>query len=964
MRPSSDFKIARDSPTETVCPRSASPRRPGATRRQRSLRGVVLVQKYSSFALAICFLVFGLPGEAAAREIILENAHFKYVIDASATNTALIHKKTGKNYVAAPGVPFATIKLNGKDLGPTSCTADRNKITIRFESGATAAVRYRIEKSYCVFELESVSDTAVDEVFFLNLPLTRFPDFSGISGLAADNDFSLVVRALDLKTETRVGGLLQAVFSRRHGFAAAKFALVGSPVANVRDELKDLIQRERLPQSPLGGPWALDAPENRGSYLFADVTEAGIDDWISLARKMGVAQIHFMNRQKSMGHYEPDPNRFPHGIAGVKAAVGKIHAAGLRAGIHTLSGSISANDPWVTPVPDKRLARDARLTLAADLGTSNSTVPTRQKPQNLDVVWTYYGNGNVIRIDDELIQYEALDQQAPYGFGKCKRGAFGTKPAHHKSGAPVDHLYVRYECFQPDENSTLVDEVAGAIAGVYNTCGFDMIYMDCAEAMPGDWHGVGVMREAIFRRLKGRALVEASQWGHHSWNFHSRLNAWDFPNWGLKRFIDEHCRSGEKFKRTALLPSQLGWWAILGPEEDHPGEFPDELEYLCAKSLGWDQPLSFISIEPGKNPPNARQDEYLEMIGRYERLRLSNAVSPALREKLRKPKTDFHMVAGGEDEWVFTPADYASHKATGLDDGSSSWTVVNSFAEQPLKVRIESLYAAGSYDSTVTLVLADFVNTGANRQLSAAPGVTASFEAGPASARYDAYNKSDSRSGAWSQVTIPFSPEVDMSGHGALGVWIHGDGRGELLNFQLTQLPPYSPIRDEHYVEINFTGWRYVELLLRERDADRYADYVWPYEGVYQIYREPLDKRHVGALNIFYNNLPPGERVSCLIRPVKALPVHKAAIPHPTIKLNRVPIAFPVTMPGGSYIELAADGACKLYDERGALLKQLRLPAAIPLLKSGNNHLEFSCANTGNRSRAKITLISYGEPLH
>ena len=58
--------------------------------------------------------------------------------------------------------------------------------------------------------------------------------------------------------------------------------------------------------------------------------------------------------------------------------VRKVHAAGLKAGMHTLTGCIQPNDPWVTPVPDTRLAAD-RYTLAADMD-ENDTILTVEKP--------------------------------------------------------------------------------------------------------------------------------------------------------------------------------------------------------------------------------------------------------------------------------------------------------------------------------------------------------------------------------------------------------------------------------------------------------------------------------------------------------------------------------------------------------------------------------------------------------
>ena len=108
----------------------------------------------------------------------------------------------------------------------------------------------------------------------------------------------------------------------------------------------------------------------------------------------------------------------------------------------------------------------------------------------------------MLQVGDELIQYDAIARTPPYGFTGCHRGAFGTKVLPHDRGTPVHHLFVRYQTFQPDEDSTLVDDLAAAIAQVFNTCGFDMIYQDGSEGMAGGWYGMARMREAIFKKLR------------------------------------------------------------------------------------------------------------------------------------------------------------------------------------------------------------------------------------------------------------------------------------------------------------------------------------------------------------------------------------------------------------------------------------------------------------------------------
>ena len=53
---------------------------------------------------------------------------------------------------------------------------------------------------------------------------------------------------------------------------------------------------------------------------------------------------------------------------------------------------------------------------------------------------------------------------------------------------------------------------------------------------------------------------------------------------------------------------------------------------------------------------------------------------------------------------------------------------------------------------------------------------------------------------AWGRVEKSFRPVVDMTPYDALGLWVHGDGKGELLNLQLTNLPEYFRTLDDHHV--------------------------------------------------------------------------------------------------------------------------------------------------------------------
>jgi len=930
---------------------------------------------------AILLFLAGQSARAAAiPKIVLKNDSIEYTLSAEGKNLSFLAKGLGKEYLVRPGQQaVVTLKKGGTNYSPTTCRFAEGKavgegcLVIEFaEAHVAVTVKVRCAKRYMCFQVQSVDGQAVEEISLLNLVL-KTDQANAMSGVASDAEFAIALRALNLRTLGTVGGKpasFSAVASPRHGLVGAKVGLAAGPVSEIRQVLKEMLEEQGGTRSPLGGPWALDAERNRGSYVFGGVSEKNVDDWIALAKLGGIQQIHFIGWEQTLGHYAPRKDAFPHGLAGLKAAIDKVHAAGLKAGMHTLTGAISPNDPWASPVPDPRLAKDTTFTLAEPVDGKSTVVRTTEKPGDLDTIWAYSGRGNVLQVGSELIQYDAIDRTSPYGFTGCHRGAFGTKVSPHARGAPVHYLFVRYQTFQPDEDSTLVDDLAAAIAQVYNTCGFDMIYQDGSEGMAGGWYGMAKMREAIFKKLGRDALVEASAWGHYEWAFHSRFGAWDYPNWGLKRFVDAHCRANDGFRRTALLPGQLGWWVILGPERDHPAETPDEFEYLCCKALAYDTPTSFEGVSVGGEPANARQNEYMAMLGRYERLRLGGRCPAALREKLKKEQADFHMVEAADGSVDFIAIDYLAHKVTGPTDGTDSWTVDNRHVAQPLKLRIDALYSVEPYDGPGGRVLADFAAPGKSVAEEAAEGVTQAFtltvepsKFGKPSGRYSATSTRKTAEGAWSRVSKVFDPPLDLNQFDALGVWIHGDGRGELLNLQLTNPTQFWPTLDEHYVKVDFRGWRYFELLAKERDSDQHADFLWPYQDVSAIYRSPLIHDHVSALNLWFNRVPPGGEATCCLSPIKALRIMKTKLRNPVVTVGGKELALPVTLESGYSLEFASAPNCKVFDERGKLIQEVRVSGATPVLAAGNNPVQFRCeAAAGPSPRAKITVIIAGEP--
>ena len=730
-----------------------------------------------------------------------------------------------------------------------------------------------------------------------------------------------------------------------------------------------------LPHSAIGGPWALGRPINQGSYLFnfGDMSVDKVDDWIGVAKTLGFNQIDFHGGSSfRFGDCRPNPKTYPNGMADFKAVIDRLHAAGIKAGLHTYAFFIDKSCPWVTPLPDPRLASDATFTLAAPLDAKTAEVPVAESTEAMSTTTGFFVRNSVtLRIDDELITYKGISKEPPYVFTGCVRGACGTKVAAHEKGAKVVHLKECFGRFVPDPETTLFSEVAAKTAEMFNTCGFDMIYLDALDGEDilgggeNGWHYGSKYVFEIEKRLKKPALFEMSTFHHHLWYVRSRLGAWDHPTRSHKRFIDIHTKAVETYRRM-FMPGHLGWWA-LKTYSGAQGEptFSDDIEYLMCKCLGMDVGLSMMGIDPSSVRSTPALPRLADIIKRYEDLRHSGEVSEAVKERLRTPGEEFTLVGSLDKGWKFVPAQYEKHKVTGVDSPTAKWTVKNRFAGQPLRLRIEALLSAGPYDAENNIVLADFTAEGGFPKYSAAPGVTASLapsdrqvKIGATSGLLTASHTQTGRANTWAFFEKTFEPVMNLSAHEAMGVWIHGDGSGAVLNFKIQSPSHISHADGDHYVIVNFTGWRYFELI--EPEGDRHADYSWPYGGHYSTYRERVQYGNIERFSVWCNNLPPGKTMTCYLSPVKAVPVVETKLVNPSVRVGEKTITFPVEIKSGEYLELLAPDDCKLYGRGGELIREVEVEIPIPILANGENEIAFTCETANNVSaRANVMIITW-----
>jgi hypothetical protein len=418
----------------------------------------------------------------------------------------------------------------------------------------------------------------------------------------------------------------------------------------------------------------------------------------------------------------------------------------------------------------------------------------------------------------------------------------------------------------------------------------------------------------------------------------------------------------------------MGWWAPRGPSAQARGHFLDEMEYFGAKNLGLDSAMSIQGVNVSRQPLPFHLEKQFTVLGWYEQLRLARYFDTQTVARVAVPGDEFRLRQDRGGAWKFTPVKMSAHRISARGHGSERWTCRNPFADQPVAARIEALYSVAPHDSPKRIVVTDFADAAAFGRATSSSAVSLHLDVathdargGDRNLRLRAENNGAARRGAWAKAGLAFpAPYRNLSGAGALGVWVKGDGKGALLNLQLATPREYMHALSDHYVTLHFTGWRYVELLLRERDVEQMTTYQWPYGGHYDLYRNPLDVAHVSEVNLYLNDLPAGDSTEVIVGPILALAVQPATWKNPTLTLNGQTLALPVTMKSGDFVEVEPGGDSAHYNERGDLLGRVR-PATTsgwPLLKAGENSLGFDCEPPAALSaRAEVTLLATGLPF-
>jgi hypothetical protein len=605
--------------------------------------------------------------DVLAAPVLLETSTLRLEINESGTVHSLKAKPEGRELLARQDTePVAMVYCGGewayetgwtyahavppkyqggRAFPATSVALTGERLTVGF-GGASVTVTYKIAKhgDYLTLELCEVRGGPVHHLDLLRLPLKKLLNHGAWINIVSDDNFGVCLCAGNAKTdalaESHDGHLtLKASAETDSGLVGARAVLIGcaKPQARFLDVMERVERDLGLPP----GARMRRSPVQRYSYLWADhITPENADRYIAWAKCAGFRMVLFSYTafSKGAGHFVWNES-YPNGMADLKKVADAIRAAGLLVGMHIHYCKARKGDPYTTPVPDRRLHKERRFTLAAPLDAVSSIVTVKENP----VGCTLDKGRRILHIGDELIAYTQYTAQPPYQFTGCERGHLKTTAAAHPASdeaglLDVDtwDIFIRY-----DQNTDIQDETARRLADIVAQTGpYEMVYFDGAEDVHAPfWYHIANAQHRVWRLLRPTPPVtEAPRYPNFAWHLITRGNAYDkiAPPGGMKDFCDLTACPSAAIRVHDFSRIEFGWLGNYGGSK-RGSAGPDVFEYIASRAAAWDCPLS-IQMRVTELESNPRGDDCVEVLRTWEEARLSGKLTEAHRRLLQNVK--------------------------------------------------------------------------------------------------------------------------------------------------------------------------------------------------------------------------------------------------------------------------------------------------------------------------------------
>jgi hypothetical protein len=611
--------------------------------------------------------------------------------------------------------PLMQIRAGGRYLLPVSCMVEESGgfITLGFEGNREARIQIEGKKTHLVLKLDKITDAdSLDLIVWGPYPTSIREIIGETVGVVRDSVYAIGIQSLNLKTlggypteendiepsfdifETNslidvaesvkvlyrgntarketFGSVVQAYCRNRNkeriisnwahdyyvapafsdgGVIGSSIALFGCKSPEALKTIGEIELAEGLPHPMIDGEWAKTARGASCPYLIMDFGIGEFEDALDLVKKAGMKYLYHGGPFETWGHFKLNPGQFPENWETMKLMVDRAAEEGIRLGVHTLSNFITTNDPYVTPVPDPRLARVGSSVLAQAIGNHDDKIVIS------DPKFFNQMKNNTLRcvvIGSELVTYKEVSVTPPWVLTGCERGAFGTTSAAHEAGADIGKLMDHgYKTFLT--NNDLSMEMSSKLADFFNFTGCRQISFDGLE---GNWStGMGEYGRQRFTQnwydqlkpgLRGQVITDASGPGHYFWHMFTRMN-WGEPWYaGFRESQTQYRLLNQLYFQRNLIPPMLGWFSMA------PETSLEDIEWLLARSAGFDAGYALVaSLASVKS--NGAGEKILYALREWERARMAGAFPPALKKEMQNIKNEYHLAMEGPNNWNLYP---------------------------------------------------------------------------------------------------------------------------------------------------------------------------------------------------------------------------------------------------------------------------------------------------------------------
>lgn len=901
-----------------------------------------------------------------------------------------------------PGDGFVVVNRAGEIIPLTrlELTKDGRRLTAKTADGQGVVFRLHLSQTHVGFQVEKL------------LRFSTVPDLSLAFRMNAGGEVDVVPHNYMASTR-RQGEQVEVtwptLWNVHKGDDPGGFSLFHSRDAADRDDvLLRIWAEEPIVHPKVDGDWTYERAKtwlaawraafipNRGTIILEAKALADLYEGVKIAEAADVSEIYLMP-WIWRGEYWPitkttagvNTNIFPKGEEDVKAFADAVKAKGMWLSFHWVSAGIGFQDPvYVGKKPDRRLASWGNGQLAEAVDEKATTLRFTPGPGVFApfVVshWSsstqfapglgHFFNYNIIRVEDELIRFDRLEEVDPpssrdggttarqaqpvWTLTGCQRGFGSTVAAAHAAGAESAGLIVPYnQNLLPDNWSTLLTEQASAYAGFINRVGASRVEFDGIE-IHHYYGGTGnKLAELIYGELDHPTIANTSSGRVPSAWFEYRFSGME----GARG------HGGGAIVRSRM-PSQNASSLLMA-------------DFGLAKgALLGSQALDLSADDRGFHVEVFRQHGLHEVF--LERVKTWRAIAGALTPEQRKQfnlgtfrqPNGRLMQAGNHNEapHVYVPEDRGGEWAlypvavlnTGHQDSPWYWGQENGPVEpwRMVKPNEEHLWTNPFPAQPLRFILhvlaaTDYANPENYDIQPTADGMTqvgdTRFSDEPDGLRLSIENPRDKE--VWNEKELPVMANKypnDWSSHRPVGMFLEGDGKNEVLVLK------FSAWHERDYaVPIDFTGRRYVEIPHGEAS---YALRKWGWRfGA----GKQANYGSIGGLSLGFGYLPAGSEASLKVSGLKALKEIPVPLTDPVIATAQGTLSVKGQVPFDHYLEYQGGGTAILYDANWNKVADLPVQAVNAIVPAKDSPITVKTAQTGPLPWLEVQFLTRGEPI-